>query len=108
MRHPRLRHHRLPGPIYFCSLITALLTVASLFVSNNAATARDGLMAPDVGLVNATVHTMDTNRPLAEAVAVLGNRIVAVGSSAEMCALVGNRTRVIDAAKRLVLPGFND
>ena len=77
-------------------------------MSNNPAMSRDRLMAPDVIIVNASVHTMDTNRPLAEAVAILGNRIAAVGSSAEIRALAGSKTRVIDAAKRLVLPGFND
>ncbi len=77
-------------------------------MSNNPAMARDSLMAPDIVIVNATVHTMDTNRPLAEAVAILGNRIAAIGASAEIRALTGSKTHVIDAAKRLVLPGFND
>jgi predicted amidohydrolase YtcJ len=95
-------------PIHFCSLIAFVLAVASLLMSNNPAMARDGLMAPDAIIVNATVHTMDTNRPVAEAIAVLGNRIAAVGSNAEIRALAANKTRVIDAAKRLVLPGFND
>lgn len=65
-------------------------------------------MAPDVIIVNATVHTMDSGHPLAEAVAVLGNRIAAVGSSAEIRALAGSKTRIIDAGESLVLPGFND
>ena len=47
-------------------------------------------------------------RPTAEAVAVLGDRIVAVGSNEDVAAWRGPRTRTIDAAGKLLLPGFND
>jgi hypothetical protein len=59
-------------------------------------------------LKNAVVHTVDGRRPRAEAVAVRGNRIVAVGSSAEVEALVGAGTRVLDLGGRTVVPGFDD
>jgi predicted amidohydrolase YtcJ len=62
----------------------------------------------DLVLKNAVVHTVDARRPRAEAVAVRGNRIVAVGSSAEMEALVGAGTRVLDLVGRTVVPGFDD
>ena len=45
---------------------------------------------------------------MADAVAVLGDRIAAVGSTVELRALAGPRTRVIDAAGKVVFPGFND
>ena len=64
--------------------------------------------APDLVIVNAMVHTMDPNQPVAEAVAIHGNRIVAVGSSKEIRKMAGSMTRVVDAQKRVVLPGFND
>ncbi len=67
----------------------------------------DSLVA-DTIIINATVHTMDPARPTVEAVAILGNRIVAVGSSKEIKKLAGTATRTIDAKTRLVLPGFND
>jgi hypothetical protein len=51
---------------------------------------------------------MDEAHPTAQAVAVSGNRIAAIGSTAEIRALAGPETRVIDAAGKLVLPGFND
>ncbi|MBA2381908.1 MAG: amidohydrolase [Chloroflexi bacterium] len=54
------------------------------------------------------VHTVDPTRPRAEAVAVRGERIVAVGSVAEIDELVGPGTRVVDLAGRLLLPGFQD
>lgn len=65
-------------------------------------------LAPDLLILNAAVRTMDTARPRAEAVAILGNRIAAVGSTADLRPLAGPKTRVIDAGGRSVLPGFND
>lgn len=65
-------------------------------------------MLADLVIINATVHTMNRQQPAAQAVAVYGNRIVAVGSTGEIKKLVGTRTRVIDAGGRLLLPGFND
>lgn len=68
------------------------------------------LLALDADLVilNARVRTLDPRRPAAEAVAILGNRIVAVGSRAEIRPLAGPRTQSVDAGGRRVLPGFND
>ncbi len=51
---------------------------------------------------------MDKAKPTSQAVAVFGNRILAVGSNAEMRRLTGPETEVIDAGGKLVLPGFND
>ena len=65
-------------------------------------------MTADLIIVNASVRTMDSTRPAAEAVAVFGNRVAAVGTSAEIRRLAGPRTRTIDAAGALLLPGFND
>jgi predicted amidohydrolase YtcJ len=62
----------------------------------------------DLVLTGGHVHTVDTARPRAEAVAVAGERIVAVGSAAETADWIGPRTRVIDLAGRLLLPGFQD
>ena len=63
---------------------------------------------PDVIIVNARVHTVDPARRAAEAVAVCGDTISHVGSTADVRQLAGARTRVIDAGGRLVVPGFND
>jgi len=51
---------------------------------------------------------MDEAQPLAEAVALQCDRIVAVGTNAEIRALAGRDTRVIDAGQGSVVPGFND
>jgi Predicted metal-dependent hydrolase with the TIM-barrel fold len=70
--------------------------------------ADNSLFTPDTIIINATVRTMDPQRPTAEAIAILGNRIVALGTTSEIQKLAGQNTKVIDAQKRLVLPGFND
>ena len=62
----------------------------------------------DLIIYNATVRTMDSRTPNAEAVAVYGGRIAAVGTSAEIRRMAGPRTRAVDARGALVLPGFND
>jgi len=60
-----------------------------------------------LAVVNARVWTGDTTRPWAEAFAVRGERIATVGSSAAVRKIAGNG-RVIDAAGRMVVPGFID
>lgn len=62
----------------------------------------------DIIIRNARVLTMDDDKPTAEAVAVAGNRILAVGSAAEIEALAGPATTMIDAEGRTVLPGINE
>src|SRR5437773_3578962 len=59
-------------------------------------------------VTNAAVYTVDKQQPKAEAVAVIGDRIVAVGSRAEIDLWRGPQTKVIDAGGKLLLPGFND
>ena len=60
----------------------------------------------DLVLTGGRVVTVDEALPEAQALAVRDGRIVAVGSSSEMDALVGTDTRVIDLAGRLAIPGF--
>jgi predicted amidohydrolase YtcJ len=60
----------------------------------------------DLVLVNGKVVTVDEALPEAEAVAVRGDRIVAVGTSEQIGELVGSGTEVVDLAGRLVVPGF--
>jgi predicted amidohydrolase YtcJ len=64
--------------------------------------------AADLIVTHGKIWTVDESLPEAEAVAIIGERIVAVGSSAEIEAWRGESTQVIDAGGRRVLPGFND
>ncbi|HEY5982459.1 MAG TPA: amidohydrolase family protein [Anaerolineales bacterium] len=62
----------------------------------------------DIVFMNARVLTMDAANPLAEAVAIQGNKIVAVGSNQQVLAMSGTRSAVIDLQGRTVTPGFID
>ena len=59
-------------------------------------------------LTNGVIYTVDPARRITQALAVNGNRIVFVGSSAEVEAWIGPQTRVIDLQGKMVLPGFVD
>jgi hypothetical protein len=59
-------------------------------------------------ITNAAIYTVDKQHPKAEAVAVFGDRIVAVGSKAEIDLWRAPQTKIIDAHGKLVLPGLND
>lgn len=64
--------------------------------------------AADLIITNAKIWTVDKSLPMAQAVAVIGDRIVAVGSTTDTDAWRGPHTHVIDAAGKFLLPGFND
>jgi predicted amidohydrolase YtcJ len=64
--------------------------------------------AADLLITNARIWTVDKARPTAQAVAVLGDRIVAVGLNVDVEVWRGPKTRVIDARGQPLLPGFND
>jgi len=63
-------------------------------------------MNPDLIIVNATVLPMTQPKERAEALAISGNRIVAVGTSGDIARMASKTTRVIDAGGRIVLPGI--
>jgi predicted amidohydrolase YtcJ len=79
----------------------ALYMVAALPA---AATAQEA----DILLRNARIWTGDSAHPYAEAVAIRGDRFIAVGTSAGLARHHGTRTQVIDARGRFVAPGFID
>lgn len=83
----------------------SLSTLLFLLVSAGAATAAH---QADLVLYNGKVFTADSARPWAQAVAVRGERIVAVGNDGPVRALAGPGTRSIDLGGRTVVPGFND
>ena len=62
----------------------------------------------DIIIVNANVHTVDAAKPSAQALAICGEVIARVGTTADVQRLAGPRTRVIDAGGKLIVPGFND
>ena len=62
----------------------------------------------EIILTNARIFTMNPQQKWAEAIAIRGDKIVAVGSAEKVGALRGPATIVIDAGQRLLLPGFVD
>ena len=62
----------------------------------------------DLILINGRINTVDANLPQAQAVAVSGSRIQAVGSNEEIARLASAQTRIIDLKGRTLIPGFNE
>lgn len=78
------------------------VTLAALLMTSTAAVAQTA----DMVFTNASVLTMDDANPTAEAVAVEGNKIIFVGSSADAQKYVGDGTEVFDLDGDTLLPGF--
>ena len=82
--------------------------VLTFALSACAPTTRDAAPEPADLVLTGTVWTGVSDAPLAEAVAIRGGRIAAVGAAADVRALTGPDTRVIDAGEGLIVPGFID
>jgi predicted amidohydrolase YtcJ len=87
--------------LWFCHAV--LLAVAVV-----AAPTLAPAQAPDAVLVNGKIVTVDVRFTIAQALAIRGQRIVKVGTTAEIEALKGPQTRTIDLAGRTVIPGLID
>jgi len=74
------------------------------FTASPFSTAAD----PDLIVVNAKVYTMDAAMPRAEAFAVSGGRIIAVGNSADVRGLARKGSQTYDAKGMTIVPGFTD
>jgi predicted amidohydrolase YtcJ len=83
--------------VYF--LLSAVLSFSPAFAQESSA---------DLILLNGKVFTADLDTPSAEAVAIRGERILAVGSSDEIKRLANAKTRLLDLQGRTVIPGIND
>lgn len=56
--------------------------------------------------INGNIYTVDTNNPTAEAIALKGDRIMAIGKTADIEALKGEKTNVVDLEGAFMMPGF--
>ncbi len=90
------------------TLALSLTLAASLTGCQQADTAasRSAAEAADLVLVGGKIVTVDEAQPEPQALAARGDRIVAVGTRAEIEALIGDTTEVIDLQGRLAIPGF--
>src|SRR5262245_36764161 len=83
--------------------------VAMLLVALTLLGAQQSADTPaDLLILNGKVYSADGRGTFYEAIAVRGNRIGAVGTTAEIGRLRGPRTTIIDARGAAVMPGFND
>ena len=81
----------------------------ALFVALTQQAASPAAPPPaDLIVMNARIYTADANRPVADALAVRGGRIVFVGSARGAMALVGPRTERLNLGGRTVIPGMVD
>lgn len=92
------------------SMQSACLLAAALWGPAACRSLPDAASAPRPAdlMVYGRVWTGDSARPWAQAVAVAGDTIVAVGDSAGLAKLVGKSTKVISNGKAMVTPGFTD
>ncbi|HEX4591021.1 MAG TPA: amidohydrolase family protein, partial [Gemmataceae bacterium] len=90
--------------------ITTIAAVACLVTAILATgkAASSGAGPADLILVNGKLWTVDKARPEAQALGVWRDRILLVGSDAEVRAMAGPATKVIDLHGRRVVPGFYD
>src|SRR5438067_7452726 len=107
-RHTR-RHHSSSSILHAGSPVPTLrLHLAALCAVFVAHTASAQQTRADLVLLHGDLFTVDSLHPRAQAIAVRGDRIAAVGSDAEIQRWVGPNTRVVDLHGRFAIPGFID
>lgn len=79
-----------------------------LFIANLAAVCVTRGASAELVVRHANIITVDTNRPRAQAFAVVDGKFVAVGSDESVQSFIGANTRVLDLAGKTVVPGFID
>src|SRR6202158_921398 len=88
-----------------------VLIVCVFLCAAGSAAAQDSKVSKDVAdmvVLHGRIYTLDSKQPWAEALAIRGDKIVAVGDDASIEKFRRPDTKVIDAAGQLVLPGFVD
>jgi predicted amidohydrolase YtcJ len=83
------------------------ITLLFLFISSTCLFAQRKEIA-DLILFNGKIATMDEANPSAEAVAVKGDKILAVGKNADIKLLAAKETKLIDLKGKFLMPGFNE
>jgi predicted amidohydrolase YtcJ len=84
-----------------------LFVTSVIFMTANLSCIRP--VPAELVIINGKVLTIDKTNPKAEAIAVIGENIIAVGTTPEVSRMIKEGfTKVIDARGRLVIPGFND
>jgi predicted amidohydrolase YtcJ len=90
--------------VYALSIVSAVIVVPLLLMPAGASAQNQASLI----LVHGKIWTENSQQPEAEAVAIMGNRIIAVGDSDTILRLSGPNTKVVELNGRRVVPGFND
>lgn len=85
-----------------------LLPVSLTIIALSAGAWGQAVTTAETVIVNARIYTVNAKQPWAEALAIHGDKILAVGSAKDIAAYRGASTKVVDAQGKLVLPGFTD
>jgi predicted amidohydrolase YtcJ len=85
-----------------------LLFLSFLVITGATSIVRGQQPAPDLILSNGKIITVDNRFKIAQAVAIRGDRFVAVGANQEIAQLAGPNTRRIDLGGKAVIPGLID
>src|SRR5207244_2099631 len=86
-------------------LVLALLALLTSFPVHGR---RSNEVGPDLVLMNGRIWTGNEAQPWASAVAISGNKVVAVGETKQIRKLATPKTMVIDLVGKFVMPGIND
>jgi predicted amidohydrolase YtcJ len=83
-----------------------MFLVPALILTAGCAAQTQTVSPADLVLTNGRVVTVEESQPEAQAIAITGDRIVAIGSSGDIRQYVGPATKVVDVNGQLVVPGF--
>jgi predicted amidohydrolase YtcJ len=95
-----MRH--IQSRLCIATLLIAVVSISAFAASDNTS------QTADIIVTNARIYTLNPQQKWAQAIAVRGDKIIAVGERKQVEALRGPSTKMIDAGQRLLLPGFVD
>src|SRR5207253_7472488 len=84
------------------------ITLGSLLLLLLSLSAHSQAPAPDLILHNGNIVTLEEKLPSASAIAIQGEKVLALGSNEEVLKMAGPKTKIIDLKKRTVVPGLID
>jgi predicted amidohydrolase YtcJ len=89
-------------------LVTFMISLAGCSSADQRTAGASDTAVADAVYTNGKIYTVDESRPWAEAVALKDGAFVAVGTNADVKAMIGSETTVVDLGGKFVMPGFHD
>lgn len=96
--------------IYFCSKNSpnVMRTLSILLISFVIISCSSKIQIADLILVNGNIITVDSNNTISEAIAIVNDTIMAIGTNEKIREYIGDSTKIIDLKGKTVIPGFID